>query len=52
MPIEKAIELLKNCPNFNAVGENVINAMIEKKMIHPEGILRIENVPIAIRILM
>lgn len=50
--IDKAIEILQNCPNFNAVGDKIINALIENKMIHPEAILRIENIPIALRFIL
>lgn len=49
--IEKALEILKNCHNFNAVGENIVNALISHKLIHPEGILKIEGIPIAIRLI-
>jgi uncharacterized protein len=50
--VEKAIELLKNCPNFNAVGDKIIQALIEHKLIHPEAVLRIDNIPIAIRFIL
>ncbi len=47
--VEKAVEVLKKCNNFNAVGPKIINALIEKKVIHPEGVLTIEEIPIALK---
>jgi uncharacterized protein len=47
--LEKAVEILTKSTNFNAVGPKIITALLEKKLIHPEGILTIENVPIALR---
>ena len=47
--VEKAVEALKKCNNFNAVGPKIINALIEKKVIHPEGVLTIEEIPIALK---
>ena len=47
--IEEAIKILKNSSNFNAVGKNVIEALIKNKIIASEGILEIEGVPIAIK---
>ena len=47
--IEDAINILKNSSNFNAVGKNIIEALIKTKIIASEGILEIEGVPIAIK---
>ncbi len=47
--IEDAIKILKNSSNFNAVGKNIIEALIKSKIIASEGILEIEGVPIAIK---
>ena len=47
--IEDAIKILKNSSNFNAVGKNIIEALIKTKIIASEGILEIEGVPIAIK---
>jgi len=49
VPIEDAIKILKNSSNFNAVGKNIIEALIKTKIIASEGILEIEGIPIAIK---
>jgi uncharacterized protein len=49
IPIEEAIEVLKKSHNFNAVGKNIIAELLKNKIIHPEGTLEIEGVPIALR---
>lgn len=49
--IEKALEILKTSHNFNAVGENIINALLSQNIVHPEGIIKIEGIPIAIRLI-
>lgn len=51
VPIEEAIKILKRSSNFNAVGKNIIEALIETKIIPPEGIIEIEGIPIAIKFL-
>jgi uncharacterized protein len=52
IPIQKAVEILRKCSNFNAVGENIISALLKEGIIHPEGILKIQNVPIALRFIL
>ena len=49
VPIEDAIKILKKSSNFNAVGKNIIGALIETKIVPSEGILEIDGVPIAIK---
>ena len=48
--LERAINILRQSNNFNAVGEKIISELIKLKIIHPEGILEIDNIPIAIKI--
>jgi hypothetical protein len=50
--VEKACEILKKSPNFNAVGQNIINGLIENKIIHPDGIIKINETPIALRFIL
>jgi uncharacterized protein len=50
--IEDALKILKKTPNFNAVGKNIINALIQSNIIHPEAIVEIEKIPVAIKILL
>ena len=49
--IEDAIKILEKSSNFNAVGKNIIKALLETKIIPSEGILEIDGVPIAIKFL-
>jgi hypothetical protein len=49
VPIEDAIKILKNSSNFNAVGKNIIEALIKSEIVSSEGILEIEGVPIVIK---
>jgi len=49
--IEDAIKILKKSSNFNAVGKNIIEALIETKIIPSEGIIEIDDIPIAIKFL-
>ncbi|QEE14835.1 DUF424 family protein [Promethearchaeum syntrophicum] len=51
VPIEEAIKILEKSSNFNAVGKNIIKALIETKIIPPEGVLEIDGIPIAIKFL-
>ena len=51
VPIEEAIKILKKSSNFNAVGKNIIEALIKSKIVPSEGVLEIEGVPIAIKFL-
>lgn len=51
LPISKIIPYLQHSSNFTAVGENLINKLVEMKIIHPEGILEIEGVPIAMKMI-
>ncbi|MHA1766702.1 MAG: DUF424 family protein [Promethearchaeota archaeon] len=47
--IEEAIKYLKNSSNFNAVGTNIIKALIEAEIIHADGVIKIKDTPIAIK---
>ena len=49
--LDESINILENCDNFNAVGRRIVTELIKRKMIHPEGVVEIEDTPIAIKIL-
>ena len=51
IPIYKAITIMKNCKNFNAVGKNIIQALLKLKLIHPEAVIEIEDTPNTISLL-
>lgn len=48
---EEAVKVLKKASNFNVVGKNIIDALIEKEIIHKDGIIAVDEVPIAIKFL-
>ncbi len=49
--IEEAIQVLKQINNFNIVGKHLIEASIKSSLVHPEGVLEMEGVPIALKFL-
>jgi uncharacterized protein len=49
--IDKAVKILKTSPNFNAVGKNIIDALIQANIIHSDGVITIEGLPIALKMI-
>jgi len=49
--IDEAFDVLSQSDNFNAVGPNIVGKLIAEKIIHPDGIITIDGIPIAIRML-
>ena len=45
MPVEDAVELMKESTVVNMVGSNIVNKAIEHGMVHPEAILIICGIP-------
>ena len=45
MPVEDAVELMKESTIVNMVGPNIVNKAIEKGLVHPEAVLNICGVP-------
>ena len=45
MPVECAIELIKESTIVNLVGTNIVNKAIEEGLVHPEAVLKISGVP-------
>ena len=45
MPVEDAIELIKESSIVNIVGANIVNKAIEEGLVHPEAVLKISGVP-------
>ena len=50
-PISQIIPILQKSTNFTAVGEHLISKLVELHIIHPGGILEIEGIPIAMKII-
>ena len=47
--LEEACEICKKSPNFNIVGENLVNELIKAGIIKPTGTVKICGVPVALR---
>ena len=47
--IPQAIEVLKKVNNFNIAGKKIVDACIKAELIHPDGIIEIEEIPIALK---
>lgn len=43
--IEEAIDMIKNSTIVNMVGKNVVKKAIERGYVHPEAVLKIEDIP-------
>jgi len=51
LSIDKAVELLKKALYFNIVGENITNMAIAHKILPKEGVKKINNIPMAIKMM-
>ena len=49
--IDKAVDLLKKASYFNIVGENITNKAIALKILSKEGVKKINNIPMAIKMM-
>jgi len=45
MPVEGAIELIKESTIVNLVGTNIVNKAVEEGLVHPEAVLKISGIP-------
>jgi hypothetical protein len=45
MPVEDAVELIRESTVVNMIGTNIVQKAIEKGMVHPEAVLNICGVP-------
>ena len=45
MPVEEALELMKESTIVNMVGHNIVKKAIENGLVHPEAVLKIGGVP-------
>jgi hypothetical protein len=44
MSLEEAIELVEQCTIVNLLGTGVVERAIEKKIVHPDAVLRVSGV--------
>ena len=51
LSIDQALEILKEASYFNIVGENIINKAIDLQLLPKDGVRKINNIPIAIKMM-
>ena len=51
LDIEQAMEILKMASYFNIVGENVTNKAIALQLLPKEGVRKINNIPMAMKMM-
>ena len=51
LAIDKAIEILREASYFNIVGENITNMALAQKLLSKEGVRKINNVPMAMKMM-
>jgi hypothetical protein len=49
--IDQAVEILKEASYFNIVGENITNKAIALKLLPKEGVRKINNIPMAMKMM-
>ena len=51
LSIEQAIEILKEASYFNIVGENITNMAIALQLLPKDGVKKINNIPMAMKMM-
>ncbi len=51
LSIDKAIEILREAVYFNIVGENITNMAIAQRLLSEEGVRKINNIPMAMKMM-
>ncbi|MHA1454093.1 MAG: DUF424 family protein, partial [Promethearchaeota archaeon] len=52
LDIPDAINILKNAQNFNIAGKSIVNACVDTGIINERGIIILENIPFAMKVLL
>ncbi len=52
LEIEAAVEILKKAKNLNIVGQKIVDAAIDAKIIHELAVLTIQGIPHAIKFIL
>lgn len=50
--IDHAIDVLSDCPSFNIIGKNIISKAINCGIVHKSSIRKINDVPMAIKMVL
>ena len=51
LSIDQALEILKEASYFNIVGENITNKAIDLQLLPKDGVKKINNIPMAIKMM-
>ncbi|MCK4381980.1 MAG: DUF424 family protein [Candidatus Lokiarchaeota archaeon] len=51
LSIDQALEILKEASYFNIVGENITNKAIDLQLLPKDGVRKINNIPMAIKMM-
>ena len=51
LSIDQALEILKEASCFNIVGENITNKAIDLQLLSKDGVTKINNIPMAIKMM-
>jgi hypothetical protein len=51
LSIDQALEILKEASYFNIVGENIIKKAIDLQLLPKDGVKKINNIPMAIKMM-
>ncbi len=49
--IDQALEILKEASYFNIVGENITNKALDLQLLSKDGVTKINNIPMAIKMM-
>jgi len=49
--IDEAIDIISRASNFNIIGDNIIKKAVEYGIVHKLGIKKINNVPMALKMI-
>jgi len=51
LSIDQALEILKEASYFNIIGENITNKAIDLQLLPKDGVIKINNIPMAIKMM-
>jgi len=51
LSIDQALEILKEALYFNIIGENITNKAIDLQLLPKDGVIKINNIPMAIKMM-
>jgi len=52
LEVEKAVEILKKATNLNIVGQRIVQAAIQARIIHELAVISIQGIPYALKFIL